>query len=163
MDTSYIDIDTLQQISPIFELIGLFLAYVEIRKKALANKIENIIDRIHDVMRPMLAEYVSTISESVDNFIFIGLIPIAATSLFIFFSDFEEDLLSNLLFMGVVVSLTVIFVILPLILSPFLKFLNQYSGGRAIGTLGLLIALIGICMEGIQVADLCLEKGCYGF
>jgi len=156
-------IDLLQQTSPILELMGFFLAYIEIRNKALADRIETIIDKTNLLMINLLGEFISTISESPSNFFFMGIFPIVACVVFIYFTDFEKELLANIIFIGVFVFLTLVFIALPIILTPFLTFLNHYSNGRALGTFGLLLALIGICMEGIQLADLCYKNGCYGF
>lgn len=48
-------------------------------------------------------------------------------------------------------------------MSKLLSFFDIIGRGKAIGALGLLLSLTGLCFELYQVTTLCLSSGCYGF
>ena len=154
----------IQFISMVLEIIGITLAYIEIRYKPLANRIEQKIlfeeNRIKDFAYDMLK-----------NKLFSGLITVFVTVIFFieipylagFFDKIVPPEWSN-------VKLAVIWSTLPvvtlfvlsvcfLLLSDFVSWLNHFSNGHAIGALGVVVTFLGLLGETYQVITILLDRG----
>lgn len=151
--------DTLQIIAFIFELVGFSLAYIEIKKKSLADEIEQIIQGITAFKSPdpsfskviiwlvvshlVLAQHMLT--GEVVNFV-------------MSFTEGYSSGVRNIAFVIYVFSTQLLSVSLLLLGSVFglllfqlgLLKLKKLGNKRAIGGMGLILAGIGVFIDAIQ-------------
>ena len=138
------------------EIIGITLAYIEIRYKPLANKIEGRILQEEERIR----NFASRLNE---NSIFMTLATIFF--IFIFFLDipylvgFFDRIVPDkwtgtlLLVIQLTVPIIIFFVggVVFVVFADFVSWLNQFSNGHAIGALGVVVTFLGLLGETYQV------------
>lgn len=138
----------------VLEILGLSLAFIEIKFPLIADKIENYIDSLEDKFKNLG-------NQKSKSSIFETSLTISIFNIFIFGSWWILGKYSNLIsppnfhwgiwiimLIILLFSLSVIFLIL---LSDFIDFLNKFSNEKAIGTLGFLIGSAGVLIEIFQM------------
>ena len=146
----------LQFVSMFMEVIGISLAYIEIRYKPLKFKIEAKILAGETRMRQMSWRLAQ-------NNLFSALITVFVIVVFFFeipymaglfdkllpqeWQDFQETLYW-LTFPVILLFFLVLFVIL---LGEFVSWLNRFSEGHALGALGVVVTSIGLTGEIYQI------------
>ncbi|MDH5379832.1 MAG: hypothetical protein OEW75_03210 [Cyclobacteriaceae bacterium] len=146
----------LQFVTMVLEIVGITLAYIEIRYKPLAKRTENWILRLEDKIKDFAWKVVR-------NNMFSTLITLFVIVIFFFevpyFAGFYDKILPAgmksiqdifywLTFPIVLLFFLGLFVIF---LSEFIAWLNRFSGGHAIGALGVVVTLVGLIGEVYQV------------
>jgi predicted PurR-regulated permease PerM len=148
--------DYIQFISMFLEIIGITLAYIEIRYKPLANRIEAKI--LYEETR--IRNFVSRLN---DNKLFVSLATIFFV--FIFFLDIPylvgffdrivpEKWTGTLMW---VIRLTIPIIVFFvagvgfILFGDFVSWLNRFSNGHAIGALGVVVTFLGLLGETYQV------------
>jgi hypothetical protein len=145
-----------QFVSMFLEIIGITLAYIEIRYKPLADKIETRIlleeNRIKDFAYNLLKnKFFSALITVFVTIVFFIEIPYLAG----FFDRIVPKEWNH-------VKIAVIWLTLPIIvlfvlgicfilLSDFVSWLNHFSNGHAIGALGVVVTFLGLLGETYQV------------
>lgn len=151
--------DYIQFVSMFLEIIGITLAYIEIRYKPLANKIEAKI--LYEETR--IRNFASKLNE---NKLFVALATIFFV--FIFFIDIPylvgffdrivpEKWTSTLVWIiRCTVPIIVFFVagVCFVLFSDFVAWLNRFSNGHAIGALGVVVTFLGLLGETYQVVTI---------
>jgi hypothetical protein len=145
------------------EIIGITLAYIEIRYKPLAIKIEEKIlleeTRIKNFAEKMLK-----------NKLFSGLITVFVTVVFFieipYLAGFFDQIVPpewEHIKVGVIWSTLPIITLFALSLcfilfSDFISWLNHFSNGHAIGALGVAVTFLGLLGETYQVVTILLSR-----
>jgi hypothetical protein len=144
------------------EVIGISLAYIEIRYKPLANRIENKIlteeTRIKDFAHKLL-----------QNKLFSGLITVFITVVFFieipYLAGFFDRVVPkewNNVKEGVIWATFPVLILFTLgfgflLFSEFVSWLNRFSHGHAIGALGVVVTFLGLLGETYQVITIWLH------
>jgi hypothetical protein len=144
------------------EMIGITLAYIEIRYKPLADKIEEKIlkeeTRIKDTAHKLL-----------QNKLFSALITVFITVVFFieipYLAGFFDRVVPkewNNIKDGVVWSTFPVLILFAisfgfLLFSEFVSWLNRFSHGHAIGALGVVVTFLGLLGETYQVITIWLH------
>ena len=146
----------IQFISMFLEMLGITLAYIEIRYKPLANQIEGwILHKEHDIKR---------VGERLlNNKLFSSLITIFIMLVFFievpylvgFFdrivpADWNDVKVAVIWFTAPFLMLFVLGVAF-ILLCDFVGWLNHFSNGHAIGALGVVVTFLGLVGETYQV------------
>lgn len=138
------------------ETVGFTLAFTEGKYPKVADSIEDYIDNLGE--KAKVASHNIIGSSVVDNLITLFvtiLFFIVVPKIFHFFdhvhNEFVLTLVQVLYVVFPVIAIVVIVPILIVSLSDFIKWLNDYSNDRALGTLGLLIGFTGTIGEFIQL------------
>jgi hypothetical protein len=146
----------IQFVSMFLEIIGITLAYIEIRYKPLANRIEERI--LQEENRIMDFSY-----KLIKNKFFSALITVFVTVVFFIEIPYLAGFFDRILpeewggvKLGVIWStLPVIFLFVLgfvfILFSDFLSWLNRFSNGHAIGALGVVVTFLGLLGETYQV------------
>jgi hypothetical protein len=145
------------------EIVGITLAYTEIRYKPLANRIEEKIlkeeTRIKDFAFKMLK-----------NKFFSGLITVFVTIIFFveipYLGGFFDRIIPpewNTVKLAVIWSTLPIIAVFVLsfcfiLFSDFVSWLNEFSSGHAIGALGVVVTFLGLLGETYQVVTILLHR-----
>ena len=145
------------------EIIGITLAYIEIRYKSLARRIEEKIleeeNRIKDFAYRMLK-----------NKFFSGLITVFVTIVFFIEIPYLAGFFDKVVpedWSGVkngVIWATLPFVAIFvlcfcfILLSDFVSWLNHFSDGHAIGALGVVVTFLGLLGETYQVITILIHR-----
>ena len=145
------------------EMIGITLAYIEIRYKPLANRIENKIlreeGRIMDFAFKLLK-----------NKFFSALITIFVTIVFFieipylvgFFDKIVPKEWNNVKETIIWSTFPIIFLfvlgICFILLSDFISWLNRFSHGHAIGAFGVVVTFLGLLGETYQVITILVNR-----
>ena len=151
----------IQFVSMSFEIVGITLAYIEIRYKSLATRIESKILREESRIRNFAYQLI-------ENKLFVSLITIFITVVFFieipymvgFFDRIVPPEWSH-------IKSTIIWFTLPIILlfalgigiillGDFISWLNRFSRGHAIGALGVIVTAIGLLGDTYQVITILL-------
>jgi hypothetical protein len=138
------------------EIIGITLAYIEIRYKPLANRIEMKIlyeeNRIKDFAYKLL-----------DNKLFITLLTIFIVVVFFIEIPYMvgfydrvippgwENVKNTVIWLTFPVIILFIACICIIMLGDFVGWLNRFSHGHAIGALGVVVTGLGLAGETYQV------------
>jgi protein-S-isoprenylcysteine O-methyltransferase Ste14 len=149
----------IQFVSMFLEIIGITLAYIEIRYKPLATKIEGRIlmeeTRIKDFAYNLLKhKFFSALITVFITVVFFIEIPYLAG----FFDRIVPKEWND-------IKIAVIWLTLPIIvlfalgicfilLSDFISWLNRFSHGHAIGALGVVVTFLGLLGETYQVVTI---------
>jgi hypothetical protein len=145
------------------EIIGITLAYIEIRYKPLANRIEGKI--LYEEAR--IRNLTSRLNE---NKLFVTLATIFF--IFIFFLDIPYlvgffDRIVPEKWMGtliIVIRLTVPIIVFFvagvgfIVFADFVSWLNRFSNGHAIGALGVVVTFLGLLGETYQVITILTHR-----
>jgi predicted PurR-regulated permease PerM len=145
------------------EIIGITLAYIEIRYKPLANKIEGKIL----LEETRIRNFASRLN---DNKIFMTLATIFFVFIFFldipylvgFFDRIVPDKWQGTLM--VVIQLTVPIIVFFVagvafvVFADFVSWLNQFSNGHAIGALGVVVTFLGLLGESYQVITILTHR-----
>lgn len=146
----------IQFISMFLEMVGITLAYIEIRYKPLANKIESRI--LQEEIRIKDFGY-----RLIKNKSFSSLITIFITVVFFIEIPYMVGFFDRIIPADwnhvkiAVIWLTAPFIILFLagflfiLLCDFIAWLNHFSHGHAIGALGVVVTFLGLIGETYQV------------
>ncbi len=138
------------------EIIGITLAYIEIRYKPFANRIESRIIDSEDNIKEFAYKLL-------DNKFFSALITLFVIVIFFFeipyFAGFFDEVLppdlkglqNTLLWLTTPVVILFILSLCTIFFSEFVGWLNRFSEGHAIGALGVVITSIGLLGEIYQV------------
>jgi hypothetical protein len=145
------------------EIVGITLAYTEIRYKSLANRIEAKIlheeTRIKDFAFKMLK-----------NKFFSGLITVFVTIIFFveipYLGGFFDRIIPpewNTVKLAVIWSTLPVIAVFVLsfcfiLFSDFVSWLNEFSNGHAIGALGVVVTFLGLLGETYQVVTILLHR-----
>ena len=149
---------TLVVLGIILEIFGFSLALIEIRFNHLADRLENWIDDSEEKMQSMGQRFSKTIGFQILSSVatlFVLTIGIwwvldqagayigheAPNSLWIWIPFFTSVGLPTL-------------VVLFYLLAEFVDFLNRFSGGRATGSLGVIIGVVSLGIETIGLLSL---------
>lgn len=146
----------IQFISMFLEMLGITLAYIEIRYKPLANQIEAwFLDKEHVIKR--LGE------QLLENKVFSSLVTIFIALIFFievpYLVGFFDRIVPadwNDVKVGVIWCTAPILVLALLgvafiLLCDFVSWLNRFSHGHAIGALGVVVTFLGLIGETYQV------------
>jgi hypothetical protein len=146
----------------ILEIIGITLAYIEIRYKPLADKIEEKILKEETRIK-------ETAHKLLQNKLFSALITVFITVVFFieipylagFFDRVVPKEWSNIKD-GVVWATFPILILFSLgfgflLFSEFVSWLNRFSHGHAIGALGVVVTALGLLGESYQVITIWLH------
>jgi hypothetical protein len=147
----------------VFEIVGITLAYMEIRYKPLANKIEMKIlaeeNRIKDFAYKLLQNKLS-----------VTLITVFVTMVFFievpylvgFFDRIIPENWKNIETAVIWFTFPIIFLFIGLIstilMGDFVSWLNRFSEGHAIGALGVVITALGLMGDTYQALTILLDK-----
>ncbi len=153
----------LQFVSMVFEIVGITLAYVEIRYKPLANKIEMKIlaeeSRIKDFATKLL-----------ENKLSVTLITVFVTMVFFievpylvgFFDRIIPQDWKHVETAVIWLTFPIIFLFIALIgsilMGDFVSWLNHFSEGHAIGALGVVITFLGLLGDTYQAITILVNK-----
>lgn len=143
-------------LSFILEVTGLLLAFIEIKKPLLANQMEDFVDSLEYKFKHFG-------SKGAETYTFQTLLSISIVIILIFGSWWTLGHFSAMIdepnfpvwlwVLFILILLKTSIVIFVILLSDFINFLNKFSinehddEGRAIGTLGFIIGMIGIVIE----------------
>jgi hypothetical protein len=138
------------------EIVGISLAYIEIRYKSLANKIENKIlleeSRIKNLAYRLI-----------ENKLFVALVTIFITVIFFIEIPYMVGFFDRIIPVEWThIKVTIIWLTLPIILlfvvglgfillGDFITWLNAFSKGHAIGALGVVVTSTGLLGDTYQV------------
>jgi hypothetical protein len=148
--------DYIQFISMFLEIIGITLAYIEIRYKPLANRIEAKILAEESRIRNFA-------SRLIENKIFVTLATIFFFFVFFFdipylvgfFDRIVPEKWNHILVWGIRSTLPVIILFITgicvVVFGDFIVWLNAFSNGHAIGALGVVVTFLGLLGETYQV------------
>jgi hypothetical protein len=147
----------------VLEIIGITLAYMEIRYKPLATRIEERIlfeeNRIKDFAYRML-----------NNKLFSALITIFVTIVFFieipYLAGFFDRVIPpewNYIKVAVIWGTLPVIALFVLsfsfvLFSDFISWLNEFSHGHAIGALGVVVTFLGLLGETYQVITILLDR-----
>ena len=145
----------IQFISMVFEVVGITLAYIEIRYKPFANKIEAKIQaeegRVKDFAYMLLKNKLSValITVFITMVFFIEIPYLAGFFDKIIPKDWKniETAVIWLTFPIIVGFVGLTFAIL---MGDFVSWLNEFSEGHAIGALGVVITFVGLLGDSYQ-------------
>lgn len=143
-------------ISFLLEVVGLTLAGIEIKNPLLANRMEEFVDSLEYKFK-----HIGSVES--ETYVFQGLLSASIFIILVFGSwwvlghyseviDEPHYPMWLLLGFGVILSIT-LFVIVIILLSDFINFLNKFSvnendsEGKALGTLGFIIGMLGVLIE----------------
>lgn len=153
----------IQFISMIFEVVGITLAYVEIRYKPLANKIETKIlqeeSRIKDFAYKLIQNKlsVSLITVFITIVFFIEIPYLAG-----FFDRIIPDDWKHIEMAVIWLTFPIIFMFVVLIgailMGDFVVWLNQFSEGHAIGALGVVVTGMGLLGDTYQAITILVNR-----
>ncbi len=145
----------LQFISMVFEVVGITLAYIEIRYKPLANKIEGKIlaeeSRIKDFAYKLI-----------ENKLSVTLITVFITIVFFieipYLVGFFDRIIPNdwknteAIIIWATLPIVIMFVVLIglILMGDFVSWLNHFSEGHAIGALGVVVTFLGLLGDTYQ-------------
>lgn len=153
----------IQFISMFLEIIGISLAYIEIRYKPLANKIEERI--LTEETR--IKNFAGTLLE---NKFFSALITIFVIIVFFigipYFVGFFDNIIPQewegvkVIALWITLPIIILFVvsICFIALSDFVSWLNYFSNGHAIGALGVVVTFLGLLGETYQVITIFVSR-----
>lgn len=158
--------DNIQMISIWLEALGLGLVIIEIFKNEWARRIEAFIDNTEERTSVWFAKIGSFLPYSVETEKRSGIVsgPFLRWLLTICFLGYtfmyiermvNGEVLGQLdtvvfFFMGIVSIITLAYYLLKG-LNAFIRFLNKLSAGKALGSIGLLLAILGFTGEVYQV------------
>ena len=145
----------IQVITMLLELIGISLAFIELKFPVQADRMENFISNADDKARDVAYRVL-------EHKAFATLVTLFIFVIFFFeipyFFNFFEALpppwaTIQEVFFWVTLPIVVIFAggISVIILSSWITSLNNFSKGRAIGALGIFVASMGLLGEVIQI------------
>jgi hypothetical protein len=147
----------------VFEIAGITLAYIEIRYKPLANRIESKLlneeSRIKEFAFRLLQNKLSvTLITVFITIVFFIEIPYVA-GLFdkIIPSDWKNV---EHIVMWSTLPIIVMFVVLigTILMGDFVSWLNQFSEGHAIGALGVVITALGLMGDTYQAITILISN-----
>ena len=152
-----------QFISMVFEIVGITLAYIEIRYKSLANQIEmriqNDESRIKEfAMRLLQNKFsVSLITVFIMTVFFIEIPYLVG-----FFDRIIPEHWRNIETVVVWLTFPIIFMFIGLIamilMGDFVAWLNRFSEGHAIGALGVVVTFLGLLGDTYQAITILINK-----
>lgn len=146
----------LNVISFILEVVGITLAGIEIKKPLLANKMEEFVDSLEYKFKHIGSKGTETTFFQTMLSISIGIILIFGSWWVTgHFSPIIDEPHYPIWLWGlfIIILAKTSIIIFIIVLSDFINFLNRFSvnelddDGRAIGTLGFLIGMLGILIE----------------
>lgn len=144
------------------EIIGISLAYIEIRYKSFANKIENKILLEESRIRNLAYRLI-------ENKLFVTLVTIFITVIFFIEIPYMVGFFDRIIpEEWTHIKVTIIWLTLPIIflfviglgfilLGDFVSWLNEFSKGHAIGALGVVVTGMGLCGDTYQVITILLH------
>ena len=154
--------DYIQFISMGLEIIGITLAYIEIRYKPLANRIESKIMREESRIRNFATKLI-------ENKLFVTLATIFFVFVFFFdvpylvgfFDRIVPEKWSHILIWGIRATLPFIVLFITgigvVVFGDFVSWLNEFSNGHAIGALGVVVTFLGLVGETYQVITILIR------
>lgn len=149
--------------SMIFEVVGITLAYIEIRYKPLAIRIESKFQAEEGRVR----DYVNKLAESKLSVV---LITIFITIFFFVEIPYLAGLYDKIIpsnwhfveqwVIWVTVPVLVMFIALigTILMGDFVSWLNRFSRGHAIGALGVVITAIGLMGDTYQAITILVNR-----
>lgn len=153
----------LQFISMVFEVVGITLAYIEIRYKPLANQIEQKIlaeeSRIKDFAYKLI-----------ENKLSVTLITVFITIVFFveipYLVGFFDRIIPNdwknieTIVIWATFPIIIMFIILIglILMGDFVSWLNHFSEGHAIGALGVVVTFLGLLGDTYQAITILVNK-----
>ncbi|MDH5599483.1 MAG: hypothetical protein OEY34_10185 [Cyclobacteriaceae bacterium] len=151
--------DIFQFITINLELVGLTLAFIEIKLPNTANKIERGMFTAETKVRNFGEQMIShkMFSSLITLCIFVGFffeIPAAAGFFDEVFPPNVLKFMDYLLYFSIVVTLLVLIGFGVILFGEFMAALNRFSNGKAIGALGVLLASLGLVGEIYQVINI---------
>ncbi|HCW07838.1 MAG TPA: hypothetical protein DGG95_10805 [Cytophagales bacterium] len=153
----------IQFISMVFEVVGITLAYIEIRFKPLADRIETRI--LNDESRIKAFAY-----KLIENKLSASLITVFITVIFFveipylvgFYDKVIPESWQNTEATVIWSTSPIIFLFVVLIWSvlmgDFVAWLNRFSNGHAIGALGVVVTMIGLLGDSYQAITILVNK-----
>ena len=154
--------DVFQFITINLELVGITLAFIEIKLPDTANKIENGMFSAETKVRNFAEKMIGhkLFSSMITLCIIVGFffeIPAAAG---FFDAVFPADVLrfmDYLLYFSIAITLVVVLGFGVILLGEFIAALNRFSNGKAIGALGVFLASLGLVGEIYQVINILIH------
>ncbi len=153
----------IQFISMVFEIVGITLAYIEIRYKPLANKIELKLladeSRIKDFAFKLLQNKfsVTLITVFIMTVFFIEIPYLVG-----FFDRIIPENWKNIEAVVIWLTFPIIFMfvvlILMILMGDFVSWLNRFSEGHAIGALGVVVTFLGLLGDTYQAMVILVNK-----
>lgn len=152
-----------QFISMVFEVVGITLAYIEIRYKPLANRIETKI--LMEESRIKAFAY-----KLIENRMSVALISVFITMVFFieipylvgFYDRIIPDNWKYLEATVVWSTFPVIFMfvglIIAILMGDFVAWLNRFSEGHAIGALGVVVTFVGLIGDSYQALTIIVNR-----
>jgi Fe2+ transport system protein B len=157
----------------VIEVVGLLLVWIEIRKKELARRIEEYIDDLGKIKFPprkgdvkykytwkifICIELITMISIWIWLFSILPEKPVTKLQIFSAIAEqFGITLAPITSFCGVLLLFTVFLfgpIVAPILvficLRKMIELLNYISGGHALGSIGLILAIIGFLLEALE-------------
>lgn len=138
----------------VLEVTGLILTFIEIKFPEIADKVEDWVDGMEFYLKNIgnrsskTYTFETTLTLSILNGLIFGFWWLG--------SKMSSSIQPPILPITIWVIIFGIFLYTALIIgffltSEFIDFLNKFSNGRALGTLGLIIGMVGITIEIIQM------------
>lgn len=153
----------IQFISMVFEIVGITLAYIEIRFKPLAARIETRILNDERFVRAFAYKLI-------ENKLSVSLITIFITVVFFveipYLVGFYDKIIpegwrnteatviwstSPIIFLFVILIFTVL-------MGDFVSWLNRFSHGHAIGALGVVVTMLGLLGDSYQAITILIKR-----
>lgn len=155
--------NSVQLISMPIESIGFMLTFIEVIKPDIADKIENFIDRAEIQSLSLYKKHLNKLGAFLQNgklilAMMIFAVAWLAVGIYRTIYDLSFEQISQIFwivsFPLIVLSFVLVYGILVSSLNSLIKFLNTFSNGKALGSIGLILAFLGLCGEIYQVLTL---------
>ncbi|MGC4020717.1 MAG: hypothetical protein QM734_01630 [Cyclobacteriaceae bacterium] len=152
-----------QFISMVFEIVGISLAYIEIRYKPLANRIESKIlneeSKLKDFAYALIKNKVSvTIITLFITMVFFIEIPYLVGFYDRIIPENWKDVETTIVWSTLPIIFLFIVLICSILLGDFVSWLNEFSEGHAIGAFGVVVTFLGLLGDSYQAITIILTK-----
>ena len=138
----------IQFVTLTLEIVGLSLAYVELRHRELADYIEQYIDDAEHRLFDYGTKYSKTWQFEVIITVAIALIMVLGIGYLL--GHFRDLHVAIWIYFWIVVG-GMLSIISLILLAEFISFLNRFSRGSAITSFGVFLAALGVCGEIYQL------------
>jgi hypothetical protein len=153
----------IQFISMVFEVVGITLAYIEIRYKPLANKIEtklvNEEGRIKEFAYKLLENKLSvTLITLFITMVFFIEIPYLVGFYDRIIPESWKQVEATVVWSTFPIIFLFIGLILSVLMGDFVSWLNRFSKGHAIGALGVVVTFLGLLGDSYQALTIIITR-----
>ena len=153
----------IQFISMVFEIVGISLAYIEIRYKSLANKIEmkiqNDESRIKEFATQLIQnKFSATLITVFITIVFFIEIPYLSGFYDRIIPDNWKSVETAVIWLTFPIIFMFIGLIIMILMGDFVAWLNHFSEGHAIGALGVVVTFLGLLGDTYQAITILVNK-----